>query len=147
MGRRADEPAVSLEEGRRGVVARLRSRRAEIEEAIVARIRNVASDPVGTGDVHYEEGQRAAVVAVLEYALTSIEQGEERATLLPSAAVAQVHRAARSGVAVDTVVRRYAAAHAELGDFVVQEAIAAACWLTERRFAACSRRRHRCSTA
>jgi PucR C-terminal helix-turn-helix domain/GGDEF-like domain len=122
MRRPADEPAVSLEEVRMDVVARLRSRRVEIEEAILARIRDVASDPAGTGDIQYEEGQRAAVAAVLDYALEGIEHGEERATLIPSAAVAQVHRAARSGVAVDTVMRRYTAAHAELGDFVIQEA-------------------------
>ncbi len=90
--------------------------------AIVARIRNVASDPYGVVDAHYAEGQRAAVVAILDYALTGIEHGDERATLIPSAAVAQVHRAARSGVTVEIVVRRYMAAHAELGDFVIQEA-------------------------
>jgi DNA-binding PucR family transcriptional regulator len=113
---------LSLEKVRRGVVARLRSRRTEIEEAILARIRDVASDPAGIGDVQYEEGQRSAVAAVLDYALTGIEQGDDGARLIPSVAVAQVHRAARSGVGVDTVVRRYTAAHAELGDFVIQEA-------------------------
>jgi PucR C-terminal helix-turn-helix domain/GGDEF-like domain len=113
---------MSLDELRIGLVARLRSRSAEIEEAIVARIRNVASDPAGSGDVQYEEGQVAAVAAVLDYALTGIEQGEERATLIPSEAVAQVRRAARSGVGVDMVVRRYTAGYAELVDFVTQEA-------------------------
>jgi hypothetical protein len=122
MGGSVDGPAVSLDEDRRGMAARLRSRWGEIGEAMLARIRDVASDPAGTGDVQYDEGQRAAVVAVLDYALTGIEHGEERATLIPSAAVAQVHRAVRSGVAVSTVVRRYMAAHAELGDFVTQEA-------------------------
>jgi hypothetical protein len=104
------------------MAARLRLRRAEIEEAIVARIRNVASDPAGVGDVQYEEGQRTAVAAVLDYALTSIEQGDDRAKLIPTEAVTQAHRAVRNGVGLGTVMRRYAAAHAELGDFVVQEA-------------------------
>jgi PucR C-terminal helix-turn-helix domain/GGDEF-like domain len=122
MGGSIGEPVVSLEEDRRSMVVRLRSRWGEIGEALLARVHDVASDPAGSGDVQYDEGQRAAVVAVLDYALTCIEHGEERATLIPSAAVAQVHRAARSGVAVSTVVRRYMAAHAELGDFVTQEA-------------------------
>ncbi len=105
-----------------GVVERLRSRRVEIEEAIVARIRDVASDPAASRDVQYEEGQSAAVVAVLDYALTGIEHGEERARLIPSEAVAQVHLAARSGVGLDTILRRYTAAYALLGDFVMEEA-------------------------
>ncbi|MGA8363230.1 MAG: hypothetical protein WB709_01780 [Solirubrobacteraceae bacterium] len=58
MSRSSDEPTVPLGEVRMRVVARLRSRRAEIEEALVARILNVASDPTGTGDVKYEEGGR-----------------------------------------------------------------------------------------
>jgi hypothetical protein len=115
-------PAMSLEEARKGVVARLRLRRAEIEEAIVARIRDVASDLARSNDVEYDEGQRAAVTAVLDYALAGIEHGEERTALIPSAAVAQVHRAARSGVTVDTVLRRYTTGYAELADFVAQEA-------------------------
>ncbi len=114
--------AVSHEEVRTGVVGRLRLRRSEIEEAILARIRNVAVDPTRSEDVHYEEGQRAAVRAVLDYALTGIEHGEEAARLIPSEAVAQAHRAARRGVGLDTILRRYTAGHAVLGDFMVQEA-------------------------
>jgi hypothetical protein len=121
MSRAADERSPSVEEARVGVIARLRSRSTEIEEAIVACIRNVASDPGGCGDVQYEEGQRAAVVAVLDYALTGIEHGEERARLIPWEAVTQVHRAARDGVGLGTILRRYSAAHAELADFVTQE--------------------------
>jgi hypothetical protein len=111
----------SPEEVHSSVVAQLRSRRAEIEEVIIARIRNVASDAVGSGDVQYEEGQHKAVVAVLDYALTGIEHGEEKARLIPSEAVAQARRAARRGVGLDTVLRRYIAGHAVLADFVVQE--------------------------
>ncbi len=101
---------------------RLRARRTEIEDAIVTRIRNVAHNTGKGEDVQYEEGQRAAVVAVLSYALAGIERGEERASLTPSEAVAQVHRAARSGVGLDIILRRYIAGHAVLEDFVMQEA-------------------------
>jgi hypothetical protein len=112
----------SLEEVRICIADRLHSRSTELEEAIVARIRNVASDPAGSGDVHYEEGQRMAVVAALDYALSGIEHGEERASPIPSDVVAQAHRAARNGVGLDTILRRYTAGYALLGDFVMQEA-------------------------
>jgi hypothetical protein len=44
---------LSHEEMRIGVAARLRLRNAEIEEAIVARIRDVSPDSPGDGDVQY----------------------------------------------------------------------------------------------
>jgi hypothetical protein len=122
MSRDAKAQAVSLEEVRIGIVARLRSRSTEIEETIVARIRNVGADPARSGDVQYEAGQRMAVLAVLDYALTGIEHGEEEARPIPSEAVTQVRRAARNGVELDTIVRRYNAGSAELADIVVQEA-------------------------
>jgi hypothetical protein len=109
MGRVAGGRALSLEEVRTAVAERLHSRRTEIEEAILARIRNVAYDPARGGDVQYEEGQRAAVVAVLDYALTGIEHGEEMARLVPSEVVAQAPRAARCEVGLDTILRRYTA--------------------------------------
>ena len=118
----ADELWVSLDEARVGVVARLRSRSAEIEAAIVASIRNVAPDLTGMSDVQYDKGQRAAVAAVLDYALAGIEHEDEPARLVPSEAIAQIHRAVRDGVGLTTVLRRYHAANAELTDFVTQEA-------------------------
>ena len=102
--------------------ARLRSRSTEIEEAILARIRNVASDQAGSGDAQYEHGQRAAVAAVLDYALTGIEHGEERAGPIPAIAVAQARRAARNGVGLETILLRYAAGHRLLVDFLMAEA-------------------------
>ncbi len=104
------------------VASRLRLRSMEVEEAILTRIRSVASDPVENEDIRYEEGQIAAVAAILRYALTGIEHGEELTRLTPSEAVAQVHYAARTGVGLDTIMRRYTAGNAELGDFVMQEA-------------------------
>lgn len=113
---------MSPDEVRISVIARLRLRSTEIEEAILARIRNVVPDPPGNEDVQYKEGQRAAVAAVLDYALTGIEHGEEWVGSIPSEAVAQAHRAARNGVGLGTILRRYYAANAELTDFVTQEA-------------------------
>lgn len=104
------------------IVTLLRSRKVEIEKAIVARIRNIAPDSHGNNDVYYQEGQRAAVAAVLDFALAGIEEGEWQASLIPPAAIAQAHLAARTGVELGTILRRYYAAHAELTYFMTDVA-------------------------
>jgi hypothetical protein len=113
---------LSHQEVRIGLAARLHSRSAEIEEAIVARIRDVSPDSPGDNDVQYEEGQRAAVAAVLEYALAGVEHRGAPARPIPPMVIVQTHRAARCGVELGTILRRYHAASAELTDFVTQEA-------------------------
>jgi len=72
------------------------------------------------GDPEYLAGVRDAISAGLEYGLTGIEHGEERAGPAPAALLAQARRAARSRVDLDTVLRRYVAGSALLGDYVVQ---------------------------
>jgi PucR C-terminal helix-turn-helix domain len=117
--RRAESP-----EGVGGRVAmRLRMRHAAIEEVIFDRIRDpVSFGSAGSEDAEYLAGLRATVAAVVDYVLTGIEQGEERAQPIPSVAVAQARRAARSGVDLDTLVLRYIAGHRLLGEFVNDEA-------------------------
>jgi hypothetical protein len=113
------------------VVGGLCARREEIEQAIFTHVRTVVPDTVGDGDVEYVAGLRAAVAASLEFVLAGIERAETRSRDLgpepvPSAAVAQARRAVRSGVSLGTVLRRYTAGYALLGDFVAQEAESAA---------------------
>jgi hypothetical protein len=110
-----------LAEVRAGVVERLRARRLEIEQAVLTRVRAV-SDPVGDGDAEYLEGLRVTVTAVVDYALTGIELGEEWSGPTPSVAVAHAHRAARVGVGLETVLRCYLVGHTSLVDFVMEEA-------------------------
>jgi AcrR family transcriptional regulator len=102
-------------------VERLRARRSEIDEAIFARVRDVAPDQVGFGDPEYVAGLRAAISAAVGYVLGGIEQGREFSPRIPSAAVAQARRAACLGVGLDTVLRRYVAAYTVLEDFIMQE--------------------------
>jgi hypothetical protein len=71
-------------------------------------------------DPEYVVGLRAAVSAALDYGLTGIELGEEGAGPAPAALLAQARYAARSGVGLDTVLQRYIAGYALIGDFVVQ---------------------------
>jgi hypothetical protein len=120
MGVVASTSAESFDEARIRLVEGLRSQRPEIQGSIIARIRDVASTAAEDMDVQYEEGQRTAVVAALDYALSGIERGEDWDTPIPSEVVAQARRAARTGVGLDTILRRYTAGHALLGDFVMQ---------------------------
>jgi PucR C-terminal helix-turn-helix domain len=110
-----------LGDARAGVVERLRARRGEIEETIIERIRCVAPD-AGGGDVQYEAGQCATVRALVGYALMGIEHGEEGAGPIPSEAVTQAQRAARNGIGLDTILRRYAIGHTLLAEAIMAEA-------------------------
>lgn len=63
-----------------------------------------------------------AVAAGVEYGLEGIEHGEASAPAVPEALLAQARLAARSGVSLDTVLRRYFAGHVLIDDFMMQEA-------------------------
>jgi hypothetical protein len=103
---------------------RLRARRGEIEETLLTRTYAIA-DPAEAADPEYVQGLRAAVSAALDYGLAAVEHGEERAPSVPVLLLAQARLAARNGVPLDTVLRRYFAGYTLLGDFIVQEAGAA----------------------
>lgn len=103
------------------IVARLRQRREEIEEAILARVHGVAA-PDSDVDPEYLYGLQAAVSAALDYAFAAIELGGERAPPIPTSLLAQARLAARHGIGLDTVVRRYVSGYTLLGDFALQEA-------------------------
>jgi hypothetical protein len=100
---------------------RLRGRFAEIEEAILACIKQL-SEPIGDEDPAYLEGMRHAVVEALSYGIEGIEGRTERAAAIPPGAAMQARRAARAGVRLDTVLRRYAAGNKVLEEFIVAEA-------------------------
>jgi hypothetical protein len=104
-----------------GLAARLRARREEIEQAISARVLAL-SQPPEANSLEYAEGLRAAVAAGIEYGIVAVGQGGAAVSPVPAAMLEQARLAARSGVGLDTVLRRYLAGHALLGDFVVEEA-------------------------
>jgi hypothetical protein len=99
----------------------LRERLPELEATVATRIYAIA-DPRKVADPTYLHSLHAALSAALEYALAVIEAGERRAPDPPPAVLAEARLAARSGVALDTVLRRYLAVNALLGDFVAEEA-------------------------
>jgi hypothetical protein len=104
------------------VVARLRPRHLEIEEAILAHILDDMPDPVGVEDPEYMAGRRETVTAVVEYGLVGLEQGEGWSGPTPPVAVAQARRAACLGVSLETVLCRYIAGYKLLVEFVTREA-------------------------
>ncbi len=111
----------SLDDPRAGLHARLQARRLEIEQAVLTRVYAV-SDPAETSAPEYVDGLRAAVCAAVEYGLAVVVCGEERPPPVPAALLSQARVAARNGVDLDVVLRRYFAGYALLGDFLIGEA-------------------------
>ena len=115
-----------LDAARARVLERLRARRTEIDEAIFTRVRDGDFDPVFDPRPHKapstSNGLRAAVLAAINYVLDGLEHPQQLTQPLPTAAVNQARRAARFGVRLDTVLRRYIAGYALLEDFVMEEA-------------------------
>ncbi len=97
---------------------RLEERRAELEEAILVRVYGVA-DPTGVGDPAYVSGLRAAVCAAVSYGLGAGEESAAPAPEVPDALIFQARQAARNGVGLDTVLRRYFAGYMLIGDFLI----------------------------
>lgn len=111
----------SMREIRAELAARLRQRTPEIQATVLARIRAL-SEPVQAGDPEYSAGLREAVSESLEFALTVVEHGGDWSGPPPSAVAEQARRAARNGIGLDTVLRRYAAGDRLLGEFIMDEA-------------------------
>lgn len=105
---------------RKRLAERLRGRRHEIEQETLTRIHAIAG-PVAA-DPSYSDGLRVAVTAALDYGLSAVETGDGHSSALPPALLAQARTAARSGVPLDIVLRRYFAGQALFSDFIIDEA-------------------------
>ncbi|HEX7245612.1 MAG TPA: helix-turn-helix domain-containing protein [Solirubrobacterales bacterium] len=99
---------------------RLERRRGEIEEATLTRVYSVA-DPTEDSDPAYLDGLRTAVSAALGYGIEALRRSEDRPAPIPTSLLSQARLAARNGVELDTVLRRYLAGHALLDDFLIEE--------------------------
>lgn len=106
---------------RHEICERLRSRGPEIEAAIGTRIHALA-DPTEAADPDYSAGLRNAMSTALGYGLAALESGERHSSTVPPALPAQARAAARTGVGLDTVLRRYFAGYTLMVDYVVEEA-------------------------
>jgi hypothetical protein len=119
--RRASASLGSLDEACAALASRLRGRRPELEASIATRAYAI-SDPGEVADPTYLHSLNGALTAALDYALAVIELGERRAPGVPPALLAEARLAARAGVALDVVLRRYCAGNSLLGDFLIEEA-------------------------
>lgn len=107
--------------GQRAAIAvRMRECRAEIEQAVLARAVALLGSTNDLDPV-FLDGQRGAVGAAVDFGLRAIEIGEERLREVPAVFHAQARLTARSGVSVDTMMRRYFAGYVILGDFLLRE--------------------------
>ena len=103
------------------LLERLEARRDEIEQTLLTRVYAV-SDPAEVGDPEYALGLRTAVTAALRYALECLGTSEAQRPSLPPELPAQARSAARAGVSLDTVLRRYFAGYTLLTDCLVRAA-------------------------
>lgn len=108
-------------QARSELCCRLGERRTEIEQAALTRVYAIA-EPIEAADPQYADGLRSAVSAALDYGFAAIEHGEREAPPVPTSLLAQARLAARNGVNLDTVLRRYFAGYTLFGDYLVQEA-------------------------
>lgn len=95
------------------------TRRDEIVESVTVRVFAV-SDPREVGAPEYVLGLREAVAAAVEYGIAALD-GETH-QVVPGVLVEQARAAARNGVSLDTVLRRYLAGYTLLNDHLVREA-------------------------
>lgn len=80
------------------------------------------SDPTEAGDPSYLQGLRAAVSAAIDYGLEGIDSTDRNPPQIPPVLLVQARIAARSGIGLDTVLRRYFAGYTLIGDFLIDEA-------------------------
>lgn len=114
----------SFDEVCAALASRLQARFSEME-ANLANLIEANADPGEVADplyLDYLDSLPANRSAVLEYSVEVIERGERRADDVPSTVLAAARLAARSGIPLDAVLRRYAAGNAFFGDILVEEA-------------------------
>jgi hypothetical protein len=106
---------------RADLAARLRARAPAIRAAIFDRVRRV-SEPVDDENPTYTAGLRGAIGSAVNSGLDTIENGLAPSPQVSELVLGQARRAAREGVRLDTVMRRYTAGTKVLEDFIVEEA-------------------------
>jgi PucR C-terminal helix-turn-helix domain/GGDEF-like domain len=116
----AEMPQEDPRFAREALAKRLRGQADEIEAAIMARAFAVSMP--ASRDPEYIAGLRAAVGAAVEHGLSALESGSEQASPVPLPLLAQARMAARVGVPLDTMLRRYFAGYTLLLDFILAEA-------------------------
>lgn len=118
---RSNHRPAGISEARRALANCLRMRTPELEAAMLVRMYSI-HDSSETDDPEYARGLRASLRVALDYALLGIEGGEDRVPSVPVALTAQARMAARNGIGLDTVLRRYLAGYTLLTDCAIEAA-------------------------
>jgi hypothetical protein len=121
--RQASAPVRSLDEVGATLVSRLRARFPELETSLATLVE--ISDPREVPNpsyLDYLDSLPDNRTAILEYAVEMIEMDGRRAPDVPRTVLTAARLAARSGVALDAVLRRYSAGNAFIGDVLIEEA-------------------------
>jgi len=105
------------------LIERLRERLPEIERAVLTRAYAIA-DATDVADPTYLRGLSASVSAALDHGLAVLLQPSGPVPPVPVPLLAQARIAARSGVSLDTVLRRYFAGYQLFTDLLVSEVTA-----------------------
>jgi PucR C-terminal helix-turn-helix domain/GGDEF-like domain len=103
---------------RRELRERLLARRLEIEQTSLSRVCEI-ENPGEVPDPEYAVGLEVAVSELVGFAIEAI--GDAFPPPLPLALYPQARRAARNGVCLGTVGRRYLEGYLTLGEFIEQE--------------------------
>ena len=104
------------------IIARLQARKPEIVDAVHRRVRETVPDGATDDDPDYQAGVLAAIAEMLDYSFMGMVEGPGWTPSLPPASAIQARRAARAGVGLGAVLRRYVAGHNRLGEIITREA-------------------------
>jgi hypothetical protein len=106
---------------------RLRTRFAEIEASLSGLVEGTSGSQGVNNPLYsdYLASLPANRTAILEHVVEVTEHGESRAADIPLTVRTAARLAARAGVPLDTLLRRYSAGHAFVIDILVEEAEAA----------------------
>lgn len=112
--------------------ARLSARRLELEQTALARIHSIPG-PAIVSDPAYLDGVRGAITAALDYGLDAVASLDSDSEPVPVELLGQARLAARNGVNLDAVLRRYGAGYSLFADAVLEEAAAVDCSVADMR--------------
>lgn len=97
----------------------IRAQRDELHREILERIQAI-DDPGLSPDSEFAAGSRAAVLAALDYAIAVLESEERYPPPIPGALLDQARLAARTGIDLATLLRRYMAGFSLLGEVALR---------------------------
>ncbi|MFL5872251.1 MAG: PucR family transcriptional regulator [Solirubrobacterales bacterium] len=105
----------------RALKAGLEDRREEIGQMVIARVHAIDA-PGRDLDPEYLAGLREAIEAAIDHSIEAATEGDDERLPVPPPLLEQARLAARHRVPLETVLRRYLAGHAVVGDFLAEQA-------------------------